>query len=152
MRKHWEEIGKEWYEMRTRALALLQKEAELQEIVRLVGPDALPQHERALLEGARMIREDFLQQSAFHEIDTFCPERKQYEMLRIMLRFFDMMMQAIKRGVHIEDILKMKSRELIARMKIVDNERFDEEFGRIEEEIKKEFEALIGGKENGGKG
>lgn len=152
VRRHWEEIGKEWYEMRTRALALLQKEAELQEIVRLVGPDALPQHERALLEGARMIREDFLQQSAFHEIDTFCPERKQYEMLRIMLRFFDMMMQAIKRGVHIEDILKMKSRELIARMKIVDNERFDEEFGRIEEEIKKEFEALIGGKENGGKG
>ncbi|RLF53821.1 MAG: V-type ATP synthase subunit A, partial [Thermoplasmata archaeon] len=64
VRKHWEEIGKEWYEMRTRALALLQKEAELQEIVRLVGPDALPQHERALLEGARMIREDFLQQSA----------------------------------------------------------------------------------------
>ncbi|HEX17489.1 MAG TPA: ATP synthase subunit A [Thermoplasmatales archaeon] len=152
VRRHWEEIGKEWYEMRTRALALLQKEAELQEIVRLVGPDALPQHERALLEGARMIREDFLQQSAFHEIDTFCPERKQYEMLRIMLRFFDMMMQAIKRGVHIEDILKMKSRELIARMKIVDNERFDEEFGRIEEEIRKEFEALIGGKENGGKG
>lgn len=144
IRGHWETIGKEWFDLRTKAMALLQKEAELQEIVRLVGPDALPQRERAILEGARMIREDFLQQSAFHEVDTYCPEKKQFEMLRIILDFVDKMMLAIDRGVRIEDILKMRSRELIARMKIVENERFESEFRRIEEEINKEFEALMG--------
>ena len=149
IRHYWESIGKGWYELRSRALALLQKEAELQEIVRLVGPDALPQQERAILEGARMIREDFLQQSAFHEIDTFCPEKKQYEMLRIILKFFDKMVSAINKGIHIEDILKMKSIELIARMKIVDNEKFEKEFKKVEKELEKEFESLIGGKENG---
>lgn len=149
IRHYWESIGKGWYELRSRALALLQKEAELQEIVRLVGPDALPQQERAILEGARMIREDFLQQSAFHEIDTFCPEKKQYEMLRIILKFFDKMVSAINKGVHIEDILKMKSIEIIARMKIVDNEKFEKEFKKVEKEVEKEFESLVGGKQNG---
>ena len=152
IRHYWESIGKDWYELRSRALALLQKEAELQEIVRLVGPDALPQQERAILEGARMIREDFLQQSAFHEIDTFCPEKKQYEMLRIILKFFDKMVSAINKGIHIEDILKMKSIELIARMKIVDNEKFEKEFKKIEKEVEKEFESLIGGKKDGKQG
>lgn len=148
IKHHWEEIGKDWYELRSRALALLQEEAELQEIVRLVGPDALPQRERAVLEGARMIREDFLQQSAFHEIDTFCPERKQYEMLRIILKFVDNMMLAVDRGIYIDDILKMKSIELIARMKLADNEKFEKEFERVEKEMEKEFESLLGGKQN----
>ena len=143
--QHWEQIGKGWADLRTKAMTLLQKEAELQEIVKLVGPDALPQRERAILEGARMIREDFLQQSAFHEVDTYCPEKKQYEMLRIILDFVDKMMRAIEKGIHIDDVLKMKSRELIARMKIVENEKFEKEFKKIEKEINKEFETLMGG-------
>ena len=145
VREHWEQIGKGWADLRTKAMTLLQKEAELQEIVKLVGPDALPQRERAILEGARMIREDFLQQSAFHEVDTYCPEKKQYEMLRIILDFVDKMMRAIEKGIHIDDVLKMKSRELIARMKIVENEKFEKEFKKIEKEINKEFETLMGG-------
>ncbi len=145
VREHWEQIGKGWADLRTKAMTLLQKEAELQEIVKLVGPDALPQRERAILEGARMIREDFLQQSAFHEVDTYCPEKKQYEMLRIILDFVDKMMHAIEKGIHIDDVLKMKSRELIARMKIVENEKFEKEFKKIEKEINKEFETLMGG-------
>ena len=145
VREHWEQIGKGWADLRTKAMTLLQKEAELQEIVKLVGPDALPQRERAILEGARMIREDFLQQSAFHEVDTYCPEKKQYEMLRIILDFVDKMMRAIEKGVHIDDVLRMKSRELIARMKIVENEKFEKEFKKIEKEINKEFETLMGG-------
>ena len=92
-----------------------------------------------------MIREDFLQQSAFHEVDTYCPEKKQYEMLRIILDFVDKMMRAIEKGIHIDDVLKMKSRELIARMKIVENEKFEKEFKKIEKEINKEFETLMGG-------
>jgi len=76
----WEKtVGKDWLKLRNRAMALLQKESELQEIVKLVGPDALPPREKALLESARMIRENYLQQSAFHEVDTYCPGKKQYE-------------------------------------------------------------------------
>jgi V/A-type H+-transporting ATPase subunit A len=138
----WEKTGKDWAKLRGKALALLQKEADLQEIVKLVGPDALPQHERAILESARMIREAFLQQSAFHEVDTFCPERKQYEMLRIILDFSDRILDAIQRGIRIEDVIKLKSMEAIARMATIPNERFEEEFAKIEKEIEREIKKL----------
>jgi len=148
IRGFWENIGKDWAKLRSKALALLQKEADLQEIVKLVGPDALPQHERAILESARMLRESFLQQGAFHEVDTFCPEKKQYEMLRIILDFSDRMMDAIKKGVHIEDITKLKSMEAIARMATVPNDRFEEEFKKIEKSIEKEMSSLLRGVSN----
>ena len=148
IRGFWENIGKDWAKLRSKALALLQKEADLQEIVKLVGPDALPQHERAILESARMLRESFLQQSAFHEVDTFCPEKKQYEMLRIILDFSDRMMDAIKKGVHIEDITKLKGIEAIARMATVPNDRFEEEFKKIEKSIEKEMSSLLRGVSN----
>ncbi len=148
IRGFWENIGKDWAKLRSKALALLQKEADLQEIVKLVGPDALPQHERAILESARMLRESFLQQSAFHEVDTFCPEKKQYEMLRIILDFSDRMMDAIKKGVHIEDITKLKGMEAIARMATVPNDRFEEEFKKIEKSIEKEMSSLLRGVSN----
>ena len=148
IRGFWENIGKDWAKLRSKALALLQKEADLQEIVKLVGPDALPQHERAILESARMLRESFLQQSAFHEVDTFCPEKKQYEMIRIILDFSDRMMDAIKKGVHIEDITKLKGMEAIARMATVPNDRFEEEFKKIEKSIEKEMSSLLRGVSN----
>ena len=148
IRGFWENIGKDWAKLRSKALALLQKEADLQEIVKLVGPDALPQHERAILESARMLRESFLQQGAFHEVDTFCPEKKQYEMLRIILDFSDRMMDAIKKGVHIEDITKLKGIEAIARMATVPNDRFEEEFKKIEKSIEKEMSSLLRGVSN----
>jgi len=138
-------VGEDWLKLRTKAMALLQKESELQEIVKLVGPDALPPRERALLESARMIREDFLQQSAFHDVDTFCPEKKQYEMLRIMLKFSDMMQQAVEKNVHIDDIIAMKVNENIARMKIVSNKEYLKRFQIIEKELETEIETLIKG-------
>jgi V/A-type H+-transporting ATPase subunit A len=141
-------VGEDWLQLRTKAMALLQKESELQEIVKLVGPDALPPKERALLESARMIREDFLQQSAFHNVDTFCPEKKQYEMLRIMLKFSDMMQQAVEKNVLMDDIIKMKANEHIARMKTVSNKEFPKRFQTMEKELEKELESLIkGGKQ-----
>ncbi len=142
------EIGEEWLKLRTKAMALLQKESELQEIVKLVGPDALPPRERATLESARMIREDFLQQSAFHEIDTFCPGKKQYEMLRIMLKFSDKIMDAVEKNVLVDDIISMKSREHLARMKTASNKTFEKTFGEMEKDFDKELEILIkeGGK------
>ncbi|EMR75144.1 ATP synthase, A subunit [Thermoplasmatales archaeon SCGC AB-540-F20] len=140
----WEKtVGKDWLKLRNRAMALLQKESELQEIVKLVGPDALPPRERALLESARMIRENYLQQSAFHEVDTYCPGKKQYEMLRLMLKFSDKIQEAVEKNVHIDDIISIKSRETLARMGTVPNEEFEKRFKKLEQEMEKEIGSLI---------
>ena len=136
-------IGENWLELRNKAMALLQKESELQEIVKLVGPDALPAKERALLESARMIREDFLQQSAFHEIDTYCSEKKQYEMLRIMSKYSDLIQKAVDNKVNIEDIISIKSRESIARMGTISNKEYDKKFKIIENELEQEIKSII---------
>ncbi len=142
--KTWwqKEVGEGWLTLRNKAIALLQKESELQEIVKLVGPDALPLRERALLESARMIREDFLQQSAFHETDTFCPGVKQYEMLRLILKFSDEMQEAISKNVHMDDIFAMKTRTHIARMKTISNKEFKKRFQEIEKELDNEIASL----------
>jgi V/A-type H+-transporting ATPase subunit A len=137
------EIGDNWLKLRNKAMALLQKESELQEIVKLVGPDALPARERALLESARMIREDFLQQSAFHNVDTYCPEKKQYEMLRIMSKYSDLIQKAVENKVNIDDIISLKSRENIARMGTISNTEFDKKIKDIENELEKEVNTII---------
>ncbi|MGD1005021.1 MAG: V-type ATP synthase subunit A [Methanoregulaceae archaeon] len=107
----------DWKEMRDRTMYLLQKEVELQEIVQLVGPDALPESEKAILEVTRMIREDFLQQSAYHEVDSFCPLDKQYWMLKVILTFYDRTSEAMNRGVALSKILKLPLKTEIGRMK-----------------------------------
>jgi len=139
------EVGEDWLKLRTKAMALLQKESELQGIVKLVGPDALPPRERATLESARMIREDFLQQSAFHQVDTYCSGKKQYGMLRLILKFNDLIMDAVGKNVHIDDIIAMKSRENLARMKNVLNKQFEKQFKETENELEKEIRSLIKG-------
>jgi V/A-type H+-transporting ATPase subunit A len=138
-----DEIGDQWLKIRNKAMTLLQKESELQEIVKLVGPDALPPKERAVLESARMIREDFLQQNAFHAVDTYCPGKKQYEMLRIMDVYADMILNAVENHVHIDKIIQMKSREQIARMATVSNEEFEQRFKQIEQQLHDEIDSLI---------
>jgi V/A-type H+-transporting ATPase subunit A len=142
--KEWwkNEVGGEWLELRNRAMQLLQKESELQEIIQLVGPDALPPKEQAVLEGARAIRENFLQQNAFHEIDTFCPAPKQYEMMRIMLYYFDLLNKAIEDGISMEKLKNMSCRESIGRMATVHNDNFEGSFKNIETEIEKEIASL----------
>jgi V/A-type H+/Na+-transporting ATPase subunit A len=107
----------DWKEMRDKTMYLLQKEVELQEIVQLVGPDALPESEKAILEVTRMIREDFLQQSAYHEIDSFCPLDKQYWMLKVILTFYDRISDAMNKGVALNKILKLPLKAEIGRMK-----------------------------------
>ena len=89
--KGWYEtnVAPDWLEHRDRAMFILQKETELQEIVQLVGPDALPESEKIILEVARMLREDFLQQFAFDEVDAYCPPDKQYWILKTILAFND---------------------------------------------------------------
>jgi V/A-type H+-transporting ATPase subunit A len=130
-------------------MALLQKEAELQEIVQLVGADALPPRERGTLEVTRMIREDFLQQSAYHDIDSFCSLEKQYLMAKIILQWYDYASEAIEQGVGIEKLGGMRIKDAIARMKYVPSKEFRERYEGIIRDMKDEFE-VIKRKEEGG--
>ncbi len=140
----WEKnVSKDWYELRKEAMGILQREAELQEIVQLVGPDALPAKEQALLETARSIREDFLQQNAFHDVDTYCPADKQYSMLKLILKFHALITDAVERGVSMDKIRKLSIKEDLAYMGRISNDTYKEEFKRIEEKMEHEIERLI---------
>ncbi len=144
IRGWWERnVASDWYEMRREAMGILQREAELQEIVQLVGPDALPAREQALLETARSLREDFLQQNAFHDVDTYCPAEKQYHMLRIILKFHHLATDAVEKGVKIDKIRKLDVKGDIAYMGRVPNEKYKEEFDKIEHALEEEIAALV---------
>jgi len=136
-------MGDDWKSLRDEAIAMLQKEAELEEIVKLVGPDALPEPERAVLESARMMREDLLQQFAFHEVDTYCAPEKQFGMLKIILDFYRNAVKAAKHGIPVEEIRKLSVKEDIAGMKRLTAEKFAKEHGKIEKQIKEQFESLL---------
>jgi V/A-type H+-transporting ATPase subunit A len=110
-------IARDWRELREKAMYLLQKEVELQEIVQLVGPDALPDSEKAILEVTRMIREDFLQQSAYSDTDSFCPIEKQYLMLKVIMSYYEQVIIAMNRGVSLRQIQGLPLRVTIGRMK-----------------------------------
>jgi len=137
----WEQnVDPEWRKMRDKAMALLQKEAELQEIVRIVGPDALPDREKAVLIVTRMLREDYLQQDAFDEVDTYCPPKKQVTMMRVILNFYEKTMEAVDRGVPVDEIAKLPVREKIGRMK------FEPEIEKVKaliDETNEQFEELF---------
>jgi V/A-type H+-transporting ATPase subunit A len=134
-----EEIAEDWKELRDRSMYLLQKEVELQEIVQLVGPDALPESEKAILEVTRMLREDFLQQSAYDPVDSFCPLAKQYRMLKIILTFYDSVVTAMNRGVSLKQILDLPVKSEISRMKELEDIKALES---IEEAVRSQIRAL----------
>ena len=136
-------VAKDWYELRREAMGILQREAELQEIVQLVGPDALPAKEQALLETARSLREDFLQQNAFHDVDTYCPADKQYLMLKLILKFHALITRAVESGVPMDKIRKLSVKEDLAYMGRIPNETYKEEFAKIEEKMESEIDRLI---------
>ncbi len=117
-----ENVAHDWQEIRDRAMFILQKETELQEIVQLVGPDALPESEKVILEVARMLREDFLQQFAFDEVDAYCPPKKAYMMLKVIMAFNDAAVGALNRGVSLRQILDMPIKDRIAVMKTTPHE------------------------------
>ncbi|MEM2124381.1 MAG: V-type ATP synthase subunit A [Methanolinea sp.] len=108
-----------WRALRDQTMYLLQKEVELQEIVQLVGPDALPESEKAILEVTRMIREDFLQQSAYSDTDSYCPLEKQFWMLSTIIAYYEASRDALNRGVSLRQISSLPLRAEIARMKEV---------------------------------
>ncbi len=128
--------------MRAEAMSLLQKEAELQEIVQLVGPDALPEKEQLVLLVTKMLREDYLQQNAYHEVDMYCSMKKQYTMLKNILHFHKKAIEALDKGVPFEKIRAMQSVEKIARMKYIEEKKM-KEIASISEFIDKEIAALL---------
>lgn len=139
-------LKEDWKSLRDEAIAMLQKESELDEIVKLVGPDALPERERAVLESARIMREDLLQQFAFHEVDTYCPVEKQLGMLKLVLEFYRNSVEAARRGVPVSEILKLPIKEQIAGMKRLPHEKFTKELEKMEKGLKEQFDGLMKGK------
>ncbi len=131
-------INDQWRSTRDQAMILLQKESELQEIVQLVGPDALPDRERITLETARMIREDFLQQNAYHEVDTYCSSAKQFEMLKTIIMYQDHATAALERGAPSADLIKLAVKEDIGRMKYIPEKEFEAAVKGIQDEIVKQ--------------
>jgi V/A-type H+-transporting ATPase subunit A len=122
------------------AMALLQKEAELQEVVQLVGPDALPEKEQAVLMVTKMLREDYLQQNAYSDIDARCEVRKQYLMLKTIMKFGERSNNALDLGVQLKRIQELKVRGTIGRMKEIKD---DKEFDKLQKEIDGSFDDLL---------
>ena len=120
------EQGGQMERITVEAMGLLEQEAELVEIVRLVGAEALSPEDRLALETSRSIREDFLHQNAFHKVDTFTPVEKQYEMIKLILHFHQAGLTAIENGIETSEIFKLPVREDIARAKYLDNEKIDQ--------------------------
>ncbi len=138
-----ENVAPDWPEMRKEVMAILQREAELLEIVRLVGPDALPEVDRATLEVARVIREDFLMQHAYHPIDTYSPIEKTYLMLKAILHFNRRVKEAVSSGVTLSDILRLPIKEDLARMKIIPHDKVKESIEEIMKKIDEQIGSLI---------
>ena len=132
----WQEnASEEWRANRDQAMVLLQKESELEEIVQLVGPDALPDSEQVVLETTRMLREDFLQQNAYDDVDTYCSPAKQAGMLATILKFHEAASAAVERGADVKEIAALTVKEDIARMKYVPEDEFEARVKEIQEKV-----------------
>lgn len=130
-------VSPEWTELREEAMETLQKESELQEIVQLVGSDALPEDQQLTLEIARMFREYFLQQNAYHPIDTYCTLEKQYKLLKAISKFAHQAYNALDDGVPITKIIALKSKDELAKVKF--EKDFDNKLESILKEMDEEF-------------
>ncbi len=139
----WNEYDPGWEDTRASALKLLQQEAELEEIVRLVGPEALPEADKLLLLVCRMIREDFLQQSAYHEIDTYCMPTKAGLMLKTIMKFYDLAQEMLDEGSGIESVRSSPMVYRISRMKDIPNENAEEKVNELWQEME---ESMVAGK------
>lgn len=136
-------VHSDWTALRSRIMLLLQEESELEEIVQLVGMDALSPADRLKLEAARSIREDFLHQDAFHEVDTYSPLEKQYTMLELVLAYYDASRAALNQGVSINALVKLPVREAIGRFKYVPVSEMRTEYDNITCQLKAEIDAQI---------
>ena len=133
--------------MVNKMMNILQEEAELNEIVRLVGVDALSFKDRITLECARSIREDFLHQNSFHEVDTYTSLEKQHDMMKLILTWYDKAEAALEQHVHLDKLIDMPVREEIGRMKYITEKERETKFGEIAKNLDAAFAALTEGGE-----
>ena len=140
-------VKPDWYKLRGRLMTILQEESELEEIVKLVGMDALSPSDRLKLEAARSIREDYLHQNAFDEVDTYTSLNKQYLLMELILAFYDKSLEALGKGAAIEKIVAMSSRERIGRFKYADEKQTESEYNEILSELDSDIEKAVKAKD-----
>ena len=136
-------VAPDWMDLRARIMGLLQEESELEEIVKLVGMDALSKTDRLKLEAARSIREDFLHQNAFHETDTYSTLKKQYRMMELVLAYYDKTTAALDKGADLNMMIDMPIRERIGRFKYVKEDEIDKMFDDILYNLDVDIESII---------
>ena len=141
----WSEISPDWAETRATGLRILQQEAELEEIVKLVGPEALPDGDKLLLAVSKMIREDFLAQSAYHEIDTYCLPARAHLMFKTILKYYELGQEALNSGVNINDIRSSPLVYRISRLKDIPNEDFEARVKELWSELESSLVTRKGG-------
>ena len=137
------QVAEDWMEGRQKMMTLLQEEAELEEIVKMVGMDALSPSNRLKMEAARSIREDFLHQNSFHEVDTYTSLKKQHMMMVLVNEFFDRATDALKEGASLQKLISMPVREQIGRFKYVTEDKLDEEFKQVDETLSAQIAAAF---------
>lgn len=139
-----EKVAPDWMEDRQKMMSLLQDEAELEEIVQMVGMDALSPADRLKMEAARSIREDFLHQNSFHDVDTYTPLRKQYLMMKLVLAFYEKSMDALNKGAAMNALLAMAVRERIGRYKYTVTDKIESDYESIMSELDAEIADTFG--------
>lgn len=142
-----ENVARNWSELRAETIKLLQEEAELNEIVQLVGVDSLSVQDRLKLEATRSIREDYLHQNAFHDIDTYSSLEKQYKLLTLILKYYYDGVGALKEGADFKALESLPVKERIGRFKYTEEKNIQEAYDSIRAQIEKEISALVSSKE-----
>lgn len=137
-------VAEDWMEHRQAMMALLQEESELEEIVKMVGMDALSPADRLKMEAARSIREDFLHQNSFHEVDTYTSLKKQHHMMKLVMAFYDFGVKALADGANIEEIISMPVRESIGRFKYVHEDEIEQAYDKVMDEFAEEGKKIDG--------
>lgn len=138
-----EHVNGNWMNLRNDIMHLLQEESELDEIVKMVGMDALSPTDRIKLEAARSIREDFLHQNAFHDVDTYTPLKKQYYMMKLIIDFYENSIEALNRGGDVESLVNLPVREQIGRFKYYNEDDIDGEYKKILENLNSEISGML---------
>ena len=136
-------VDENWMELRSRLMHLLHDESELDEIVKLVGMDALSSPDRLKLEAARSIREDFLHQDAFHEVDTYSSLEKQFKMMELVLTYYDKALNALEQGASINELVKLPVREKIGRFKYIASDVMEKNYDDILENLDRDIDKLL---------
>ena len=140
-------VAEDWMSDRQRMMSLLTEEAALEEIVQMVGMDALSPSDRLKMEAARSIREDFLHQNSFHEIDTYTSLKKQHMMMTLVTSFYEKAVEALKQGAPLNKLINLPVREQIGRFKYTEEANLDEEFAKVTEQLHSEIANTIGKEE-----